>query len=258
MIFHLKYRKSVNSAGGSPWEIVTEEADYAPEETAFIIIDMWDKHWCDISNARFGELAIALDRVVEAARAKGVSIIHGPAECMEYYQDHPGRKEAQKYRDLEVCKQAGLEEFNWPGPLPSEKGAVFPISADTNGGCENPACSFTGIVWKRENEAIAIKDGDIISDSPAEIGPYLKNKGVKNVFVAGIATNMCVIGRPYGLRAMKMLGMNVILVRDMTDTMYNPKDPPYVDHLSGTDLMVEYIEKYVCPTIVSSDFTGEE
>jgi hypothetical protein len=69
---------------------------------------------------------------------------------------------------------------------------------------------------------------------------------------------MCVIGRTFGLRAMKRMGMNVVLMRDMTDLMYNPEKAPFVDHFSGLDLMVEYIETHVCPSIVSTDFTGKK
>lgn len=69
---------------------------------------------------------------------------------------------------------------------------------------------------------------------------------------------MCVIGRTFGLRSMVRLGLNVVLLRDLTDVMYDSKQAPYVNHFTGNSLMSEYIEKYVCPTIVSSDITGEK
>jgi type 1 glutamine amidotransferase len=47
-------------------------------------------------------------------------------------------------------------------------------------------------------------------------------------------------------------------MRDMTDAMYNPKQWPEVSHFTGNSLICEYIEKYVCPTVVSSDFTGQK
>jgi type 1 glutamine amidotransferase len=67
---------------------------------------------------------------------------------------------------------------------------------------------------------------------------------------------MCVLGRPFGLRQMAKNGKNVVLVRDMTDTMYNPDRWPYVAHFQGTDLIVQHIEKYVCPTITSDQILG--
>ena len=51
-------------------------------------------------------------------------------------------------------------------------------------------------------------------------------------------------------------GRKVVLVRDMTDTMYNPAMPPKVNHFAGTDLMVEHVEKFVAPTITSDQVIG--
>ena len=72
----------------------------------------------------------------------------------------------------------------------------------------------------------------------------------------GVHTNMCVVGRPFGLRNMVRFGKSVVLVRDLTDTMYNARKRPFVSHFRGTELMVEHIEKHVCATIVSSDLLG--
>jgi hypothetical protein len=55
---------------------------------------------------------------------------------------------------------------------------------------------------------------------------------------------------------MARFGKNVVLVRDLTDTMYNPRAWPYVSHFRGTELIVQHIEKYVCPTITSDQLLG--
>ena len=73
----------------------------------------------------------------------------------------------------------------------------------------------------------------------------------------GVHTNMCVLGRPFGLRNLARSGKNVVLVRDLTDTMYNSRKWPYVSHFEGTNRIVEHIEKYVAPTITSTDLTGQ-
>ena len=49
--------------------------------------------------------------------------------------------------------------------------------------------------------------------------------------------------------------MNVVLVRDLTDSLYHPSMPPRVSHEQGTLLVVEHIEKYWCPSIVGEDVT---
>ncbi|HEV8260543.1 MAG TPA: hypothetical protein VGQ19_07300, partial [Burkholderiales bacterium] len=72
--------------------------------------------------------------------------------------------------------------------------------------------------------------------------------------VLGVHLNMCVLGRPFAIRQMLNQGKNVLLMRDLTDTMYNSRMRPYVNHFIGTDGMIEHVEKYLCPTITSVDF----
>jgi len=49
-------------------------------------------------------------------------------------------------------------------------------------------------------------------------------------------------------------GQNVVLVRDLTDCMHDSLSPPLgLDHFRATDLVIEHIEKYWCPTITSPD-----
>ena len=97
-------------------------------------------------------------------------------------------------------------------------------------------------------QLIRIDDRDAISDSGQEIFNLLRARGVKHVLMCGVHTNMCVLGRPFGLRQMARNGINVVLVRDMTDTMYNPAMWPYVNHHTGTDFimprstLVQFIE----------------
>jgi hypothetical protein len=50
-----------------------------------------------------------------------------------------------------------------------------------------------------------------------------------------------------------MIGKNVVLARDLTDGLYDPRKPPHVSHDDGVALLVRHIERYWCPSIVSSD-----
>ena len=105
-------------------------------------------------------------------------------------------------------------------------------------------------------EALEIHPNDAITDDGKQVWNLLEQHHVKHVIVLGVHTNMCVLGRPFGLRQMAKNGKDVVLMRDMTDTMYNPQMWPYVDHFRGTELIVEHIEKYVCSTITSADLLG--
>jgi type 1 glutamine amidotransferase len=102
---------------------------------------------------------------------------------------------------------------------------------------------------------VEIAEGDAVTDS-AEAFYLMKQRGIENVVVVGVAANMCVLGRPFGIRQLVQQGMKVVLVRDLTDTMYNPAKAPFVSHFTGTDLVVEHIERHWCPTVTSVDFLG--
>ena len=125
-------------------------------------------------------------------------------------------------------------------------------------------CSCTGEkctireAWKRQISTIELAPGDALTDNGQETWNLLAERGIDNVILCGVHLNMCVLGRPFGIRQMVRLGKKVALMRDMTDTMYNPERPPGVDHFTGTDLVIAHVERNWCPTFTSSDITGKK
>lgn len=221
-----------------------------PRKTAIVICDMWDQHWCRGATARVAEMAPRMNEVVSAARKRGVLIIHCPSSCMAAYQDTPMRKLAQSAP--QVATRVPLQPWC---KIDLEHEAALPID-DGDGGCDCwPPCPH-GSPWKRQIATIDIQEGDAITDN-AEAYFLMKQRGIDNVIVMGVHTNMCVLGRPFSIRQMVYQGQNVVLMRDMTDTMYNSRRSPFVPHVEGTRRVIEHIEKYWCPTIESTDFTGK-
>src|SRR5436190_21631782 len=68
---------------------------WSADETAFIVCDMWDDHWCKGAARRVGELAPRVNEVLAVARRHGALIIHGPSSTVAFYKDTPARKRAQ-------------------------------------------------------------------------------------------------------------------------------------------------------------------
>jgi hypothetical protein len=64
---------------------------------------------------------------------------------------------------------------------------------------------------------------------------------------------MCILNRTFAIKRMTNLGVRCVLVRDLTDAMYDPKASPFVSHEEGTALVIGHIEKYWCPTVLSAD-----
>jgi type 1 glutamine amidotransferase/nicotinamidase-related amidase len=224
---------------------------WKPKETAIVICDMWDKHWCNCATQRVAEMAPKMNEVVKAARKKGVFIIHAPSDCMDFYKDTPQRKLAQS---APMAKHAPKDVDEGCRRLDREPD--YPID-DRDGGCDDATPGKSHHAWKRQIDAIEIADGDAVTASGREIFNLMEQRGIKNVMLMGVHTNMCVVGRPFGLRQMVKAGRNAILVRDLTDAMYNPKKAPFVHHWRGTELVIEHIEKHICPSIHSSEITGK-
>lgn len=245
----------------------TEEISrvWMPKQSAIIVCDMWDTHHCYNAAMRVEEIAPRMNEVLEKARALGVLIIHAPSSCMDAYKDHPARKAAMK---APPAKNLPKDISAWCHIIPAEEKGKYPID-QKDGGCDSDPADEAkhrqalvkmgrnpNAPWKSQIAALKIHDDDIISDSGVEIWNVLEDRKIDNVIILGVHTNMCVLGRPFGIRQQVRLGMNTVLVRDLTDAMYDPRQPPYVSHARGTELVVEHIEKYWCPSILSDDLAS--
>jgi nicotinamidase-related amidase len=238
------------------------------DETAIIVCDMWDLHHCHNAVKREAEMTPRMNEVLTTARAQGVFIIHAPSNCMKAYEGHPARERAKA-----TPRAASLPQKidAWCKQLPAEQKAVYPIDQTDGGEDDDPEdhaawakqLAAKGLnprePWTRQTDGLSIaEDKDAISDSGVEIWSLLQERGVQNVILMGVHVNMCVAGRPFGLRQMAKNGKHVVLMRDLTDAMYNPARWPYVDHFRGTALFIEHVEKTICPTITSNQIVGGE
>ncbi len=244
---HLDVRWQQRDGDGDKFTEQTAVRDWPAGETAILICDTWDKHWCTSATRRCDALARQMAPLVDQARARGVHIIHSPSDTMDFYRDHPARRRAREMPAVAPPSPiAGC-------PLDARREGSLPID-DSDGGCDcQPPCkNVNQKAWTRQHPAIAIADGDLITDSGQEVYNYLVHEGIKNVIYVGVHTNMCVLGRSFGIRQMTRLGFNTVLVRDLTDTMYNPRKRPFVEHSTGTLLVVRHIEQHWCPTTTST------
>jgi len=237
---------------------VEKRVTWEAKKTALIICDMWDDHWCKSAARRVVELAGPLNKTVKAARAKGVFIIHAPSSVTDFYKDTPQRKRAKSAPFAKTPVPLATAErwgttWCWPDGAREQ---VLPIDdSDMGCSCVGEKCEIKP-PWTRQIATIEIAPEDALTDNGQETWNLLTERGIDNVILCGVHLNMCVLGRPFAIRQMVTLGKNVALLRDLTDTMYNPERPPGVDHFTGTDLVIEHVEKNWCPSFTSADFTG--
>ncbi len=225
--------------GYNVWNQVIREEKWKTDQTALILCDVWDKHWSRGADERLIPMLPAMNELTEYLRGKGVQIVHAPSDTMGFYSNHPARLRILEYPVVDVPEV--VERPDYPLPVDaSDQGS------DTD---DKPY-----IAWTCQHPMIYIdEERDVISDKGSEIFSFFHHKGIKNVLIMGVHTNMCILHRTFAIKAMVRRGFNPVLVRDLTDSMYNPARPPYVSHEEGTRLVIEYIEKFWCPTVLSKD-----
>ncbi len=257
---HLKLNLRSQSKGTGEGKTKTELTKWRAEKTAIIICDMWDDHWCKSAARRVEEMAPVLNETVKIARTKGVFVIHAPSSVVDFYKNTPQRKLALNSPfaktpvKLSTSPRWGTA-WCWTD---GKREGVLPIDdSDMGCSCKGKKCEIRE-AWKRQNKLIELIEGDALTDNGQETYNLLAERDIENIILCGVHLNMCVLGRPFAIRQMVKLGKNVALMRDMTDTMYNPERPPGVDHFTGTDLVVNHVEKFWCPSFASTDITGKE
>jgi len=221
------------------WTERIEQTEFSTTKIAILLCDIWDNHWCSGAKKRIDMLVPRIDEVISIARENGIQIIHSPSDTMSFYKDSIYRK---RILDIPKIEPVEILTFNEP-PLPID---------DSDGGCDTEEKPWYR-AWSREHPSIRFGENDVVSDNGIEIYSFLKYTRIDTLIYVGFHTNMCILNRSFGIRQMKRWGINCILVRDLTDAMYSPTMPPYVSHKKGTELVIEHIERYLSPTILSED-----
>ncbi len=235
-----------------------ETLRWDPKKTAVVVVDMWDDHWCKGAAKRVGELAPAIDGVLRGARERGMFVLHAPSSTVKFYEGTPARTRAQKApaaaTPVPITKETRWGTgWCWPDK-PREPD--LPID-DSDMGCDCATPCEIREAWTRQTAAIRIdEERDAVTDDGQEAWNLFKARGIENVIVMGVHLNMCVLGRPTAIRQLVRLGFRVALVRDLTDSMYNHRKRPNVVHHAGTDLVVEHVERWWCPSLASTALTG--
>jgi len=225
--------------------------DWDPARAAVIICDMWDATQCVAAAGRVVEMAPCMNTVVSGLRAQGALIIHAPGGCVDFYRDTPARTRA-----AQAPRAPATVPIDW-NPWNRDREAPLPPALSDPGPCScdspEPCCTAgTPYPWTRQIPAIAIAPEDAVTDDGQEVFNLLEHRGIEDVVVMGVHTNICVLGRPYGIRQLVYLGKRPLLCRDLTDSFH--RDPR--GHAWGTDQVVAHIERYWCPTVTSDQLVG--
>ncbi|HEX8915021.1 MAG TPA: isochorismatase family protein, partial [Humisphaera sp.] len=233
-------------------EVVETPVAWAPKETAIVICDMWDHHWCKSAERRTGEVAPRIDALAKAVRAKGGLVIHAPSDVMKFYEGTPQRERAKTAPKVAP-----------PSPPNRLGGPPLPIDDKDNGCDDEPQCPIPDgkkvpYPWTRQIATIEVAPEDAVTDKGDEVYNLIQARGIKHLLVCGVHTNMCILHRSFAIKQMTRWGVDTVLVRDCTDAMYNPRRAPFVSHAKGTELVIGYIERHWCPSVTSGQILGDQ
>lgn len=244
----------MSTVGRQEWIVDNVVAQWTPAETAVVVVDMWNKHWCKTATTRVGEIAVPMNETLSAARKAGIHIVFAPSDVTSFYAKNPARLRTLSLPNATLPPSAPSK----PAPPP------FPLGTGTDGGCDTPGKMYDA--WSSQIDTLAIDgavDYLIAADLPGkpmagsfELNNIIKKEGIKNLLYMGVHENMCIMARPFAIEHLIGWGWpkeRIAVVRELVDVMYTPKDSPYVAHDVGLALHTAYIEKFWASSVSMYD-----
>jgi hypothetical protein len=160
---------------------------------------------------------------------------------MKPYEGTPARERA---KSAPAAARLPDKIGEWCKQIPSEELAVYPLDQSDGGEDDDPPnmrslgrnCPRKGLnpkaPWTKQIDVLRIdQEKDAISDSGVEIWNLLESRRTSTTSSSWACISTCASRPPFGLRQMAKNGKHVVLMRDMTDTMYNPARWPFVSHV---------------------------
>lgn len=199
-----------------------------------IAVDVWNFHWCKTATMRVDAIVPRMNKALEAARALGMTVMLCPSDVVENYVGYPQREAIFALPKVAVPK---VTDVTCP-PAPDPGGCA----------CGRERCAVN-YGWDGMHPALVIGDADLMPDTQAEVYAVCQKYGLTHLIFVGFHTQVCLLGKPMGLRAMKAAGLTCVLARDMTDAHpgYDPSRNFTPD--LNTEQVVEHFEKHLAPSI---------
>jgi len=214
--------------------IVMETEEVDPARIGVIAVDVWNFHWCKTATLRVDAIVPRMNKALEAARALGMTVMLCPSDVVDNYVGYPQREAVLALPKVSV---PAVVDVSCP-PVPDAGGCAC--------GRERCAGNFG---WDAMHPALTIGENDLMPDTQAEVYALCRQRGLTHLIYVGFHTQVCLLGKPMGLKAMKSAGLKCVLARDMTDAHpgYDPARGFTPD--LNTAQVIEHFEKHLAPTI---------
>jgi len=177
---------------------------------------MWDDHWCKTMAQEGNFLALRINNFAQKFRSLGGTVIHVP------YLRSNGKSIGEKnfvasyflkFKKFRGCKCCGLV---------CQKLKDKPV-------------------WSQIHPALRVKKTDYIM---TKLDDLLRVKNIHNYFIVGQHVNECILERPIGGFALKLLKKNFCIIKDLTNDSFRYDCPEDIKNE-----FFDCVEKFVCPLI---------
>lgn len=205
-----------------------------PTKVGVIAVDVWNYHWCKTATMRVDAIVPRINKALEAARELGMKVMLCPSDVVDNYVGYPQREAVFALPKVTVPHAVSV---SCP-PVPDAGGCA----------CGRERCAGN-YGWDGMHPALKIGTADLMPDTQAEVYAICQQYGLTHLIYVGFHTQVCLLGKPMGLKAMKTAGMKCVLARDMTDAHpgYDPARGFTPD--LNTEQVVEHFERHLAPTI---------
>ncbi len=213
-------------------QLTTESVD--PKNVGVVAVDVWNYHWCKTATMRVDAIVPRINKALEAVRSLGMTVLLCPTDVVDNYVGYPQREAVFALPKVTVPMVVNV---TCP-PVPDAGGCA----------CGRERCAGN-YGWDGMHPGLKIGEHDLMPDTQAEVYAICKLRGLTHLIFVGFHTQVCLLGKPMGLKAMKSAGLKCVLARDMTDAHpgYDPTRNFTPD--LNTEQVVEHFEKHLAPTL---------
>src|ERR1041385_4735924 len=218
----------------STGEIQLSVEKFDPIHVGVMVVDVWNYHWCKTATMRVDAIVPRMNKALEIARSLGMTVMLCPSDVVDNYVGYPQREAILALPTI---------------PVPTVVNVSCPAAPDAGGcACAAERCAVN-YGWDGMHPGLQIGASDLMPDTQAEVYAVCKKYGLTHLIYLGFHTQVCLLGKPMGLKAMKSAGLHCVLARDMTDAHpgYDPARNFTPD--LNTQQVIEHFEKHLAPTI---------
>ncbi len=217
----------------STGETILQTESVDPKQVAIIVVDTWNYHWCKTSTERVSALVPRMNKSLEQARALGMTVFLCPTDV------------ADNYVGTAMLERALAVE---PIPMPQGPDLICPPAPDGGGcTCGRERCQVN-YGWDGMHPDLSVGPDDLMPNDPERLYTICKQRGITHIIFFGVHTQVCLLGKSVGLRAMTRAGFKCALARDLTDA-HGRYEPGVETPDDFTAKVVAHFEKHLAATL---------